>query len=380
VSFYVAFLATLATLGLVASIFKRKDSPYWWLRKKDITGKWVGSSTKYRVDNQLETKRARQEAAQGTADELGDVAFRETERWDHWVDRFLATHCRDAGTLRGYQQSWHWIRSYLAEKRIVVACQLTYQDVFGFIGWRAKTGRKREIGKSTALRDIKVLRVNKRYAVRTGLATGNPCDRLGIRRPTPKVKRELTDEDIGKIYAGLKREDLWMTAAFALCLHTGCRIGEADLELVDLDRERGTITFKNPKGGTQRAFTTMLAPELDRVIRWVDQNGGAVAAKPPKAASQLFRKFFARNGIKGVSIHCTRVTFVSRLARSTVPERVARLAVNHSSEVVHRTYQRLGVDDLRQIEGAVTFPVMPDTTLETPGTGPSPRKAGTRAS
>jgi len=345
----------------MASVYARADSPFWWIRYKDIQGKWSAKSTKYRLDNPLETKLARAESAQLTSNELGDVGIQNREKWDCWVESFLATGCASQATLNGYRQSWQWLRSYLAEKRIIVPEQLTYQDVFDFVAWRANTGVNRQIKKSTALRDLKVLRLIMRHAVRAGFAAGNPCDGLGIRRPEPKRKRELTDSDIVAIYAALERERPWMKLAFAICLHTGCRISEAHLDAISIDFARETITFLAPKGGASRAFTTVLAPALAGIIRELTQTHPRENLRPPnpKTASQQFSKFFARNKIWNTSIHCTRVTFISRLARTAVPERVARLAVNHSSEAVHRTYQRLGIEDAQQLKGAISFPSMP---------------------
>lgn len=342
----------------MASAYQRKDSPYWWINYKDISGKWKSKSTKYRIDNPLETKRARAEAAQATADELGDVEFKKGERWDEWVEAFLHTHCPHKATYKGYRQSWDWVRSYLAERGVAVPAQLTYTDAFDYVAWRAKRGANKGGSKlSTALRDLKVLRLIMRHAVRIGFATGNPCDRMGIERPAAKLKPELSDKQIMAIYKGLTNQPPWMKLAFSICLHTGCRISEANLERIDLDHLRKTLTFHNPKGGSKRAFTTILTAELQRIIEEATKEHSLADLTPPKTASQLFGKFFRKIKIKGVTIHCTRVTFISRLARSDVPERVARLAVNHSSEAVHRIYQRLRVDDLRQIENAVKFPI-----------------------
>ena len=361
----------------MASVFKRKDSPFWWIRQKDIAGKWGGKSTKYRVGSPVETKRARSEASELTSNELGRVAIADPEMWDRWAPGFFKTHCTSPATRKGYLQSWSWIMSYLADRGVVCPRMLAYKDAFDYIGWRCARGAQ----KSTALRDLKVLRLVMRHAVRLGLASGNPCDRMGVERPAPKVKAELTDEQIGIIYDRIKHEHPWMLVAFSICLYTGCRVSEANLDMIEFDFDRGVMTFINPKGGVKRAFTTLVPARLQTVIDGATKKHARDTLTPPKTASQLFGKFFRKIGLKGVTIHCTRVTYISRLARSGVPERIARLAVNHSSEVVHRTYQRLGIDDLRQLEGAILFPSPDgDTKKETPGIAPSRRASGSQAS
>jgi integrase len=341
----------------MACVYKRKGSPFWWIKRKGLSGKWERKSTSHRTDNPLETKLARAEASRDTSNELGDVGVDKSHRWDHWVDNFLSAHCRHGLTRKGYLQSWAWLRSYLAEKDITSPAELTYTDVFDYVAWRTKSSAKRNgAKKSTSLRDIKVLRILMRHAVRTGMAAGNPCDRLGIEKPAPKIKAELSDKQIRTIYRHISHERPWMRVAFSICLLTGCRISEANLEWIELDHTRKTLTFRNPKGGEQRAFTTILPAQLEEEIIVAQKLHPLTDLIPPKAASQLFAKFFRKIGLRGISIHCTRVTYISRLARSAVPERLARIAVNHSSEAVHRIYQRLGVEDLGPVRKALKFP------------------------
>jgi integrase len=253
---------------------------------------------------------------------------------------------------------------YLAENKIDAPAHLTYDHAFRFLKWREGTRKKKPIARSTALRDLKVLRLVMRHAVRTGKATANPCDRMGIERPTPKQKRELIDEDIKKIYAALPKRKPWMQAVFQLALETGCRISEADIRLITIDRKNRTLTFENPKGGLKRAFTTILPDGLAEKLAELKKKYGEKSLYPEAAASQKFRKFFRSVGLKDVSMHCTRVTYITRLGRSAVPERVARLAVNHASETIHRTYQRLQVEDVRQIAGVLRFPQPPEAASD----------------
>ena len=334
----------------MASLYRRAGSPFWWI-KKNVNGKIVRESLGLRPNDPKENKQARAICAGQTSKELGSSASTKAQQWDHWVTKFIDSHCSNELTRVGYKNSWEWLRAYLDDVGVKYPRELTYDHAYRFIAWREAT----DVQRSTALRDIKVLRVLMRHAVRTGMATSNPCDRLGIERPVAKMKAELSDEQIRAIYDHLATQDPWMSLAFAICVETGCRISEANIETLQIDRKRKTLTFPNPKGGRKRAFTTFLSAQLEVIIAEAVKKHPRKTLVPPKTASQLFSKVFRRLKIKG-SIHCTRVTFISRLARSGVHERVARLAVNHASEAVHRAYQRLGVEDVRQIEGVLKFP------------------------
>ena len=54
----------------MASLYPRKNSPYWWIRFKDPSGKWQSKPTPYRRDNPQQTKIARARCAANTAEEL----------------------------------------------------------------------------------------------------------------------------------------------------------------------------------------------------------------------------------------------------------------------------------------------------------------------
>lgn len=47
-------------------------------------------------------------------------------------------------------------------------------------------------------------------------------------------------------------------------------------------------------------------------------------------------------------------TFITRLARNRVPLSHAMRLVNHASTTIHRVYQRLGVEDVREIPSMFT--------------------------
>ena len=68
----------------------------------------------------------------------------------------------------------------------------------------------------------------------------------------------------------------------------------------------------------------------------------------PPCPSKDWRFFLDDLGMPHLCFHCTRVTFISKLARANVPLAVAMRMVNHASKTIHRIYQRINLDDLRR--------------------------------
>ena len=205
---------------------------------------------------------------------------------------------------------------------------------------------------------MKVMRIVMRQAVRLGYATSNPCDRLGVAREESKEKPELTDDDITAIRAALRAKPEWMQIMFEIAIHTGCRQSETQIAFRDIDFKRKTITFANPKGGRARAFTRDLPDALEPLLLRLKASGRThTLDAPPRLLGKEWWSFF-KHDLKRPELcfHCTRVSYVTRLARANVPLAVAKRLVNHSSTLVHAIYQRLGVDDVRQYSSLVAIP------------------------
>jgi Phage integrase family len=345
----------------MASLVKRKNSQYWYVKFIDPkTGKRDFKSTKFRRNDPTETRQARALEAELAAREHEKAIHSQVERWEDWVLPFLKRHCSSPRTLERYILAWSWVSMYLRERRIHIPSELTYQDALGYLKWRTEYRKRggRTVKLNTALNDIKVLRIIMRQAVRLEYAKNNPCDRLGVAKEETKEKPELTDQEIIDIRAALKDRDRWMQISFEIAIHTGCRQSETQIALRDVDFKRKTITFASPKGGRARAFTVPLPTALEPLLASLRDAGAKhTLDNPPRMLGKEWWCFF-KNTLKRPDLcyHCTRVTFITRLARAGVPLAAAMRLVNHASTLVHRIYQRLGVDDVRQWESAIAIP------------------------
>ena len=119
----------------------------------------------------------------------------------------------------------------------------------------------------------------------------------------------------------------------------GCRISETAPRCEHVRLDQDEVFFEDVKNGIN--FTAPIPPEAKSFLARLVARGGAhifhLPADAPRVWNRFFKKTGLRNRLPGVSFHSTRVTVVSRMARNPeVKSDMARAAVNHSSELVHR--------------------------------------------
>ena len=323
-----------------------------------MAGKWKGESTGLRIESEEETLQAEVIRATWALRESRDSGHEGTAYDWSWVCSWLEGHCKSPKTLSAYRLHWRHIGHWLLVAKIRGPKEITYRHGHEYVAWR--TGRRagnKACGKNTALLEVKLLGQVLRQCALRGEIDVVPIQRLGIAKAESAVKRVLTDTEIGICLAALPEEEEWIRLAFLIALHTGCRLRETRLDMRLVDFDRMTITFDTPKGGRGKAFTRPLPTALVPVLSPL--NGRTFSHDFPFQPSRCFQNFFLRLKIHGVSLHCLRVTYVTRLHRAGVPLSAAMRLVNHSSEVVHRIYTRLDVDDVRAFADVPLFSTKP---------------------
>jgi integrase len=361
----------------VASLYKKKRSPFWFIQFVDSSGKRRNKSTGLRCDKPAETVKARALRAQLEAKELsrnaGELAG---GNWETWVPQYLERHCDTAGTLRRYIGSWAWLAVFLQEKRYRNPRAITYRNALEYVDWRTSYRKKtgKTAGRNTAIMELKLLALLMGEAVRLGHADANPLVRLKLRRDKPTKRPEMTDTEISEIQRALKAEPEWMQVSFEIGLHTGCRLRETRLPVECLDFSENKITFPSPKGGEERAFSIPMPTALRSRLLRIAKTGQKFTLEFPFQPSRRWQQFFIKVGMPHLCFHCLRVTYVNRLRRAGVPREVAMRLVNHSSELVHQIYQREKVDDVAPWRDAVQFPGAGLGHPEVSGRKQKPRK------
>ena len=334
----------------------------------------VSASTGLRVESELESRQARVIAAEAEVAEEEFAMRGPVESAWGWVEGWLVNHCRSPRTLSAYRTHWSHIRHFLQVHGLHHPRMLTFRHGAEYVEWRqGRRAQHKECSRNTALLEVKLLGQVLKHAARRGMVAANPISGLGIAKEDIEPKREITEEEIHKCLQALPEEPEWMRLAFHIALHTGCRLRETALVMANVDFTGRTITFDTPKGGRSKAFTRPLPEALVEML-WPIRNR-KISHEFPFQPSRRFQQFFEKLEIRGVSFHCLRVSYVTRLHRAGVPLSAAMRLVNHSSEVVHRVYQRLRVDDVRKWADVPIFSTMP----ENPPAGADGPPVGTRA-
>jgi len=342
----------------MASLYKKQNSPFWFIQFIDSDGIRRNKSTSLRTDSPAETVQARALRAQLEAKELNrNAAAISGGGWDDWVPQYLERHCESPRTLERYVGSWSWLALWLQVHRYHSPRAITYRNSIEYIDWRTKYKKKtgKTAGRNTAIMELKLFAMIMGEAVRLGHADANPLVSLRLRRDKVAKKPELTDKEISEIREALKVEPEWMQTAFEISLHTGCRLRETRLPMNCLDFRENKITFPSPKGGEDRAFSIPMPSALRPLLMRIGENKPEFTVEFPFQPSRRWQQFFVKLGKPHLCFHCLRVTYVNRLRRAGVPREAAMRLVNHSSELIHQIYQREKAEDVAQWRDAVQF-------------------------
>lgn len=364
------------------TVYKRTGRPTWYVAYDCPTRlKRVFESTGYLIEDPAGRAKAFERAKAKVGAFVAELGTKESERWESWCEAWLKVrYANQPRTLTSYLGALKFLLRYFHEHRIPCPRAITYTHLIDFVAWR--TSQRKRSGKSpsrnTALHNVKVLSRLMREAIRRGIATTNPCERLGEDLPPdpPKAKRELNDDDIARIRAafaarkGKGRPSDWMPIAFEVALHQGCRLSATKIPMNMVDFKRGTVTLSE-KGSRGKAtiFTVPIHPELLPLLRRLRDEGREFVADVPRFASRNFTRFLRSIGLDDVSFHCTRVTVITHMARAGVPIQQAMAYVHHADQTIHKVYQKLQAADLAACHQALSF-----------GGGPAKRqRSGDRA-
>jgi site-specific recombinase XerD len=323
----------------MASLYKRGNSAFWWIKYKDAAGNLRQESTGYRHAVPAQTKKARILQRDKHLLELKREKGSEHGTWSAWVDKFLADQYeKQPKTLRRYRTCWQYLHAFLQERNIVAPHQLTFDDCNDYMDWR-KAGQPQhgfyKCGHNTARLDLKILHLICERAIKKGLIAAKP---------------ELTDEDIALIrqkLIELKMPD-WMSASFEIAIHQGVRLSETSFPLSRIDWQNNTIEFH---AKCDQRYSASIHPKLLPLLKQWKKEKRVMTCELPKMASKEWWRFFKKIGLhqKGVCFHCTRVTVITRLIRAGFSESAVMNVVHHASTEVNRIYQRLGVPDSRPV-------------------------------
>jgi len=339
----------------MASYYKRKASPYYWLRYQRADGTWADKTSKVRIDNNGSLRKIKQTTAEHTMRELHVDRNGQSNRFDVWVPGFLSDQYPNAKTLLRYINAWSAIATYLDHINVISPLQVTYQVCRAYPHFRTNPPRNvmRARTFNTALTELKVFSAILQEAVRRNYINANPCLKLGYKRTPPKQKPEILADEQCKIETALRHQEPWMQECWLVAMRQGCRLSETAVPLTNIYLQTKTVSFVQ-KGS--RPHTVPLHDDLVPLVRLAQQQKRHQLVELPKYAAKKWHQFFRRIGLPHLSFHCTRVTVVTRIARAGHSMALTKAYVGHGSDTVHAIYQRLTAADVRHLGAALSTP------------------------
>jgi len=347
----------------MASIYKRKTSAYFYIRKKNERGEWVSESTGYRKDNPGDRRQAELLARKLTEEERTRRPHGHGAAFEEWVERWLHERYgrRSNLTLKVYSRHWRLVSGWLQSENITSPNQLRYAHLPRYRDARSEQGASI----NTIIQEVKLLGLVMQEAVRREFAESNPCVRLGWEREKPKEKQPWTDEEFKRVRAKLEETGpAWMLATLILGFYQAARLRQCAVPLSDLDLRNGYITYRRTKG--DKPFTQPLdrhaIPYLQRIATARERDGKKTLCDIPLLPSVEWRRFLDEMGLQNLSHHGLRVTWITRAAlsgrdgRRGVSVAEAKRFVNHGSTAVHELYQKLNANDLTHVPAALDLP------------------------
>lgn len=347
------------------SVYQRAGRPTWYVAYDcPRRGRRINESSGFRIDNPNGKLQAYAYAREKSHSGVTHGLEKSHERWDAWAELWLKVRYKNkAKTLTSYLGAWKHLSFFLHERKIFTPRQLQYEDVVAFVHWRegqVKKRSKRTVSRNTALHNVKVLSRLMREAVRRGYAQGNPCVKLSEDVPPerPPEKPEFTNEEIEIVRfelarrAKLGRPSDWMAIAFEIAIHQGCRLSATQIPMERIDFRRWTITF-HEKG--EKEFTVPVHPGLRPLLERLRDEGRTVTCTLPFHAPRNFSRVMRAIGLPH-TFHSTRVSVITRMARSDVTEQKAMAYVHHGSWAVHKIYTKLRPPDVAGVAEALALP------------------------
>jgi hypothetical protein len=331
----------------MASLYQRGDRI--WMNFRDVEGKWKNRSTGYRWNNVVEMRLAKKACGQQSLKER--VSARTMSgSWD-WVAQWIESTW-SGPTLRRYHQLWQALAGYLKEAPVSGPANLSRDHCLVYVSWRERRGG----GRNSAALELRFLGQVMDEATRRGMAERNPARNLRIKQTPSKEKSAWTDAELAMVDSALvQAEDKygWMRVSFLLGRFQASRLGQSVVPLSAIDLQRNVIHWPSAvvKGG--KAFSQPIVDGLKTILADIVEyrrtHGHTALADLPQLPSLEWRKFLDSLGLRHLSHHGLRVSWVTKAAMAGIPEAVAQRFSNHSSTAVHRIYMRFSTSDMSEM-------------------------------
>ena len=228
---------------------------------------------------------------------------------------------------------------------------ITPTEIERYIGFRkqSENGRGSLISAATINRELSCLKTAFNRAIREGKATTNPVGQVKFLAEHNARDRVLSEAEFDRLLA---KSPAHLRPILICAYETGMRYGEIiSLTWEQVDQEKGIIhlltgTTKNGEG-RKVPISAALREALSRLERncpevFTYKGRGIIWAK------HSFNRACELAGIKDFRFHDFRHTFVTRMRKAGVPDRVIMSITGHKTFSMLQRYDSIDEDDLRK--------------------------------
>jgi integrase len=226
-----------------------------------------------------------------------------------------------------------------------------------YLKWRKQQGAKH----NTARLEVKHLSFILREAIKRQYITYNPLSDARIEKKASTEKPEITNEQFKSIQRLMKLKPAWMNLIFHVLAYTGVRFKDGNITENQIDFENNIIYLndsKRKKDSKKRVYSFAITKDFKKFLKKFFKDNPNFSKKLSPSDNTLFNKvLFQATGIKNITSHSNRVSFVTRCHRAGLSIQESMLLVNHSTSTVHDIYSRLNHLDKMKAMSQVAPPL-----------------------
>lgn len=337
--------------------YRRKDSPYLWIKYTDASGKPTYESTGTTDRKEAEALEAKRR-----------LEVHQQRKWgvqpEHTFDELMVryiTATRDE--MRSPERVGYAVSKLQCVFAGRVMERLRRSDISTFIEARKREG----VGPATINRELDVLSAAINYArKRWDWEMNNPCSGMSLREPEGRLRwisRAEADALIREAEKDVR--SLHLADFVRLGLNTGCRKNELlklSWDRVDLRDNRLFLESEHTKSGKRRvvplneeARRAMLGRARFRA-EFCPGSPWVFAHKSGERVQYMQNGFQAackRSGIEGFRVHDLRHTCASWMVQQGVPLMEVRDVLGHSTIEMTERYAHLAPEKLKSAVGVL---------------------------
>ena len=353
----------------MASLFKRKNSKYWWVKWYE-NGVAQSKSTKcirkFDAEIVLKTKYIPREVNTFNKSNIMSVKRPLKECLVEYRDSVLI-HSHDGikqksiGTINRQQTNVNNFLIYLEQKTFTDFEEITEEIIRDYIqAHLIKICQKKP---NTVYKDVQIVQNFFKWAVKNHYCSENPTADIKNTKPPPSVPRYFSNEQVESIFANAKEPYL---SIFKLLYLTGLRIQELlNVEWSDIDLNQKLIIIRVREGNKPRRETlvhlNISAMEILRQMESVKANNKYLFTNQlgnqyaqGKVSSYSVRLYEKLNISTEDPLHSWRHTCASHLVIKGVSLYIVKEILRHKSIKETEIYAHLSRESVQKAVESLT--------------------------